>query len=290
MRLALYEPGLGYYSAGARKFGAAGDFITAPEVAPVFSRCVAVQCARGAARTRPAGRRARTRRGFRRDGLRPARGTRATRRVAARVLDPRRQRRPARAPTRSAGRGSAAPARARPLARRVAAVAVRRRRVANEVLDALVVERFVVRGGRDLRARRRCGRGRATPARGTRGRRCAARGRAARRGRPRHERCPRDTNPRSTSASRRGWHRSPRRSQRGVMVFVDYGLPRREYYSAERTRGTLLCHFRHRFHDDALARVGPAGHHGVGRLHGGRRRGAGGRARGRRVTRRRRIS
>ncbi len=35
METALYAPGLGYYSAGARKFGAAGDFITAPEVAPV---------------------------------------------------------------------------------------------------------------------------------------------------------------------------------------------------------------------------------------------------------------
>jgi len=45
MELALYEPGLGYYSAGARKLGAAGDFVTAPEVAPVFSRCVARQCA-----------------------------------------------------------------------------------------------------------------------------------------------------------------------------------------------------------------------------------------------------
>ena len=41
MTLALYAPGLGYYSAGARKFGAAGDFVTAPEVAPVFSRCLA---------------------------------------------------------------------------------------------------------------------------------------------------------------------------------------------------------------------------------------------------------
>jgi SAM-dependent MidA family methyltransferase len=45
MAMALYEPGLGYYSAGARKLGAAGDFVTAPEVAPVFSRCLAVQCA-----------------------------------------------------------------------------------------------------------------------------------------------------------------------------------------------------------------------------------------------------
>jgi len=44
MQMALYEPGLGYYSAGARKLGAAGDFVTAPEVAPVFSRCLAAQC------------------------------------------------------------------------------------------------------------------------------------------------------------------------------------------------------------------------------------------------------
>ena len=45
MQMALYEPGLGYYSAGAVKLGAAGDFITAPEVAPVFGRCLAQQCA-----------------------------------------------------------------------------------------------------------------------------------------------------------------------------------------------------------------------------------------------------
>lgn len=45
MRLALYAPGLGYYSAGATKFGAAGDFVTAPEIASLFSRCLARQCA-----------------------------------------------------------------------------------------------------------------------------------------------------------------------------------------------------------------------------------------------------
>ena len=45
MDLALYAPGLGYYSAGARKFGAEGDFVTAPEISPLFSRCLAVQCA-----------------------------------------------------------------------------------------------------------------------------------------------------------------------------------------------------------------------------------------------------
>jgi len=45
MELALYAPGLGYYSAGARKFGAGGDFVTAPELSPLFSRCLARQCA-----------------------------------------------------------------------------------------------------------------------------------------------------------------------------------------------------------------------------------------------------
>jgi len=44
MEMALYQPGLGYYSAGARKFGEAGDFITAPELSPLFSRCLARQC------------------------------------------------------------------------------------------------------------------------------------------------------------------------------------------------------------------------------------------------------
>jgi len=45
MELALYAPGLGYYTAGARKFGAAGDFITAPELSPLFGRTVARQMA-----------------------------------------------------------------------------------------------------------------------------------------------------------------------------------------------------------------------------------------------------
>jgi SAM-dependent MidA family methyltransferase len=41
----LYAPGLGYYSAGATKLGAAGDFITAPELSPLFGGCIARQCA-----------------------------------------------------------------------------------------------------------------------------------------------------------------------------------------------------------------------------------------------------
>jgi len=45
MELALYAPGLGYYTAGSRKFGAAGDFITAPELSPLFGRTLARQVA-----------------------------------------------------------------------------------------------------------------------------------------------------------------------------------------------------------------------------------------------------
>lgn len=41
MDLALYAPGFGYYSAGSTKFGAAGDFVTAPEISTLFARCVA---------------------------------------------------------------------------------------------------------------------------------------------------------------------------------------------------------------------------------------------------------
>ena len=41
MELALYAPGLGYYSAGAHKFGPGGDFTTAPELSPLFAACVA---------------------------------------------------------------------------------------------------------------------------------------------------------------------------------------------------------------------------------------------------------
>jgi SAM-dependent MidA family methyltransferase len=42
MEMALYTPGLGYYTGGAHKFGAAGDFVTAPEITPIFAHTLAV--------------------------------------------------------------------------------------------------------------------------------------------------------------------------------------------------------------------------------------------------------
>src|SRR5581483_11580956 len=45
-----------------------------------------------------------------------------------------------------------------------------------------------------------------------------------------------------------------RRSRRtcSAALFVDYGYPRREFYLPERRDGTLVCHYRHRAHDDPL--------------------------------------
>lgn len=43
MHAALYAPGLGYYSSGAKKFGPAGDFVTAPEISPFFGQAFARQ-------------------------------------------------------------------------------------------------------------------------------------------------------------------------------------------------------------------------------------------------------
>jgi SAM-dependent MidA family methyltransferase len=49
MNVVLYAPGLGYYAAGARKFGAGGDFVTAPELTPLFGRTLAAQLAQAIA-------------------------------------------------------------------------------------------------------------------------------------------------------------------------------------------------------------------------------------------------
>ena len=43
MEMALYEPGLGYYSNPGQVFGAAGDFVTAPELTPLFGATLARQ-------------------------------------------------------------------------------------------------------------------------------------------------------------------------------------------------------------------------------------------------------
>jgi SAM-dependent MidA family methyltransferase len=252
MQLALYEPGLGYYSAGARKLGAAGDFVTAPEVAPVFSRCLAVQCEE-VLRSLGSG-----------DVLELGAGSG----VMAAELIAELARRDC-LPARYRILDVSADLRERQRATLAAAVPQLLERVewldrlpedftgivvANEVLDALPVERFVVRGGvvNALGVTSQLGRLEWSEARASAALADAVRG---------VERDMDATWPDGyTSEINLGladWLAALAASvRRGVLLFVDYGLPRREFYAAERSDGTLLCHFRHRFHDDPFTRIG----------------------------------
>ena len=252
MEMALYEPGLGYYSAGARKFGSAGDFITAPEVAPVFSRCLASQCAEVLAALGGG------------DVLEfgAGSGSMAAAMLAEfevlghlpgryRILD------------------VSADLRERQRAAIEAAVPHLLERVewldrwpapftgvvvANEVLDAMPIERFAWRGGSvealGVSVHDGAFRWAAVPASGEL--------------RDRVERIRAEVGAdwpdgyvSEVGLGLDAWLTAAAATlDRGVMLFVDYGLPRRELYSPERSSGTLLCHFRHRFHDDPFVRVG----------------------------------
>ncbi len=254
MQLALYAPGLGYYSAGARKFGRAGDFVTAPEAAPVFSRCVAVQCAQALASL---------------DAhaviFELGAGSGA---MAATLLDELDRRHALPAQYWILDVSAELRERQQATLRRQVPHLLERVRwldalpeapfdgvvVANEVLDALPVERFAIRGARVN----------AVGVSSEFGRLVLAETRAQ----PGVEQAVRRLEADLGYVFAEGYQSevclelaswlpavaAPVR--RGFVLFIDYGLPRREFYSAERARGTLLCHFRHRFHEDVLARIG----------------------------------
>jgi SAM-dependent MidA family methyltransferase len=251
MQLALYEPGLGYYSAGAQKLGAAGDFITAPEVAPVFSRCVARQCAEVLAGLGGG------------EILELGAGSGA---MAAVVLDelaklgalPQRYRiLDVSADLRERQRAKLAQACPRLLDRidwpdrwPASFVGIV---LANEVLDAMPVERFVIRGGEvnALGVTWQLGRleWSETPA--------SEALRAAVRAIERELGALPEGFVSEVNLALGPWFAALARAvERGVMLAIDYGLPQREYYAAERRRGTMLCHYRHRFHDDPFVRLG----------------------------------
>jgi SAM-dependent MidA family methyltransferase len=245
MDAVLYAPGLGYYSAGAHKFGAAGDFVTAPEVSPLFGRCIARQYAQ-----------------VHGEGLDAVLEIGAgSGRLAADLL------------LETAAMGIA-PRRYAIL--EVSADLRKRQRetlealapgfvdrvqwlealpdafdgfvLANEVLDALPVHRFrrtasgveeltVVRGGQ------RFGWGaRAAPA----ALREAVVALESELGHTLPDGFVSDINLRLAP-----WLASlAAMLQRGAMLFIDYGMSRAEYYAAERDGGTLRCHYRHHAHDD----------------------------------------
>lgn len=248
MELALYAPGLGYYSAGAHKLGAGGDFTTAPEVSSLFGACVARQCAEvlselghGSVLEVGAG----------------------TGRLAVDVL------------ARLEGLGSLPVhyfilevsadlrERQRSLLRTALPHLIDRVMwldvlpapfdgviLANEVLDALPVARFRYLAGayEELGV-------------GFDGQEFVAVARPA--GPAMSENCRRlvpGTNEPSDSwdgyvseycPTLQPWSMSIAASlNRGAILWMDYGLPRAQYYLAERHEGTLLCHFRQRAHDD----------------------------------------
>ena len=47
--------------------------------------------------------------------------------------------------------------------------------------------------------------------------------------------------------------------ERGLLLFIDYGFGQAEYYHPQRNQGTLMCHYRHRAHDDPFVFPGVAG-------------------------------
>ncbi|HUN26551.1 MAG TPA: SAM-dependent methyltransferase [Steroidobacteraceae bacterium] len=254
MELALYAPGLGYYSAGSTKLGAAGDFVTAPELSPLFGRCLARQCAQilGAL-------------GEESEILEFGAGSgrlaavvleslaalgRAPRRyqileVSADLRERQRER---------LGRLPAALAERVVWLERLPRSAIRGVILANEVLDALPCRRFVIHaaGPREL------GVGLADDGQLVEvEREPDARLAAALAQLLAALSAPLPLGYRSELCLRVApWITSAAESlAEGVMLLTDYGLPRAQYYHPERGTGTLRAHFRHRAHEEPLARA-----------------------------------
>jgi SAM-dependent MidA family methyltransferase len=247
MELALYAPGLGYYAAGATKLGGAGDFVTAPELSGLFSRTLARQAAEILARI-----------GGEVLELGPGSG-----RMAADLLMALAEL--GRLPDRYLMLEVSADLRERQERTLVALPRALRDRVrwidrlperlagvvlANEVLDALPVELVIwrageaqqrgvtVRGGRFEHEDRPLPAGRLREEAGRLARAHAGVGGAA------------EYVSELGLAARELTATLGRMLVRGALVFVDYGFGEAELYHPQRDRGTLMCHYRHRAHDD----------------------------------------
>ena len=241
MQLALYAPGLGYYAAGARKFGADGDFTTAPEMTPLFARALAAPVAAILAASSA------------RDLVEFGAGTGILAAdllaaLAAQDALPARYRILDVSPELEA-RQRATIARLAPgqLARVEWIDALPDRLdgavVMNEVLDAIPPHVIARRGGawfergvawdgalrwadRPLRDARLLALARE---------RFPAAGDYASEINPAAEALVEDV---------------ARRMTGGALLVIDYGFPEREYYHADRSEGTLMAHYRHRAHAD----------------------------------------
>ena len=251
MELALYAPRLGYYRAGWRTFGARGDFVTAPEISPLFARTVARQVDQalwltGTREVVEIGAGAGTMAAQVLAELAPRGGVRyRILELSGAMAARQRETIEARVPDALAS-VSWIDALPEPGFRGVV--------VANEVVDALPVERFEVSsGGVSMH--------------------CVG----FEAGRPIWESRPAE--PRIAEAvesiqheighrlptgyvseigpARSAWAASiAERLECGLVLLMDYGFPRRELYHPDRCDGTLRCHFRHRRHDDPLVLCG----------------------------------
>jgi SAM-dependent MidA family methyltransferase len=253
MDLALFAPGLGYYSAGADQFGAGGDFVTAPESSPLFARCVARQSAEILAALGGG------------DVCEVGAGSGA---LAADLLEslaaaeclPRHYLIVERSPRLRERQQAHIVARAPDVAPRVdwcddCPQDFRGVVLANEVLDAMPAQRFRVHGDgvRELRVGWRDGAFRWVDTD------CAGSALALHtdsiRGSLEHglgegyeSEC---------APARQAWvQRMGECLAAGVVLVFDYGYGRAEYYHPQRTRGTLRCFHRHRAHDDPLVLTG----------------------------------
>jgi SAM-dependent MidA family methyltransferase len=248
MRHALYEPGLGYYSGPMRKFGAGGDFVTAPELSPLFACCVARQVSQWFAHAAP-------------EVIEFGAGT--GRLAGALLAELERLGTPARryAIVELSGelreRQRETVARLAPGALKVVEWldtlpdAIDGVVLGNELLDAMPARVFESEAGGmselgvaldDDGAFRFAARPADPVLREAAAEALALGG------------VPQDRRYRSEiGLEGRAWVETVGRAlRRGALLLVDYGFPAREYYHPQRDAGTLIAHFRHHAHGDPL--------------------------------------
>jgi SAM-dependent MidA family methyltransferase len=263
MARVLYEPGLGYYAGGSRKFGAAGDFVTAPEISPLFGLCVSAQLGQwfeqGAPRTVyefGAGSGALTATmlaALADDGFGDVRYRIVE--VSGELRARQRECLAAQVPS-ALGRvdwlGE--------LPDRIEGIVV-----GNELLDAMPVRLFHVAGSEILETGVVRAAGNQGPDAGESVPGFAFDDRPADRAFAQAVRAALDD---AGWAAHGGWpdgYRSELGEQasawvesvggriaHGALLLIDYGFPRAEFYHPQRAQGTLMCHYRHHAHDDPL--------------------------------------
>ena len=243
MHLVLYAPGLGYYAAGATKFGdapAGGDFVTAPEISPLFAQSLATQIAEIFKQGPPhilefgagSGRLA-----FDLLAALRAQGVRCEQYSIVEVSPDLRERQQARLGGEPVEWLTGPP-------RGFSGVML-----ANEVLDVMPVRLFVRRDGGVLE--------RGVIVRDTGfafAERAAPSDMQAAVAEIEHElgALP-DGYASEIGFAARAWMRSVADwLDRGALLAIDYGFPRREYYHPQRLMGTIMCHYRHHAHADAF--------------------------------------